>query len=161
MKSIHDKLNKINGLLQGVEVYFLLIFFIIMLAFMSVGVFSRYIFNLSLSGSEAFPVLVLVWISMIGASVGFHKGSHFKLTLFVDFLSPRINKTVSIIVDCLVIFFVIILIYKGFQLVKAVSLQQSFGLRISVAWFYLCVPVGSILICFHILVNILNQLNSK
>jgi C4-dicarboxylate transporter DctQ subunit len=146
-------LSRLDRSVVEIEHMVLFLFSIVMIVYMSVSVFSRYIFDIALAGTEAIPVLLLVWMAMIGASVGMQRGSHFRLTILVDSLPPPAKVMVLLAVDVATAFFVAVLLYKGVELIPLIFPQRSFGIRVSMGWFYLAVPVGATLMLFHVAVR--------
>ncbi len=125
------------GLLAGIS---LLIF---------VQVVFRYGFNHSLFWSEEVGRYTLVWITFIGASVGFKRKNH----VGVDFLYKAFNDHVKLVLtlfsDMVVLVLAFILTFYGIRLAKFVRLQTSAALMLSMSIPYSAIWVGGLLTFFH------------
>jgi len=154
------KIKRFNDVIEAVELNFLYSIGLCLIIFMTLGVISRYMLHFSLFGTEAIPVLILVWASMIGASVGINRESHFKLLIFIDLMPNSIKSIIRVFVNSLIVLFLIIILFKSVELTAAVYIQKSFGLGISVAYFYIAIPIGVVLMLIHLIFSILNDVLS-
>lgn len=105
----------------------------------------RYVFSNSLSWSEEVARYVFIWQTWIGASYAVRKKRHLRVEALVDRFHGTARKTLELIVLALWIFFGCFLVFKGYQLVKMISLrgQITAALGVPMAIAYAAVPVGS------------------
>jgi len=90
-----------------------------------------------------------IWVIFLAASIGVKESAHLSMDFFTQkVLSPKAQaalKTATSVVNIAVLG---LLIYFGFQRVQANWSAMIQTLPISVSWFYLAIPVGSILMAF-------------
>lgn len=94
----------------------------------------RYLFNWPIPDAFDFSRLLVGACIMWGfAVVGYH-GSHIKVDLFVELMSPRMRRAVSVFAWAMLLLFVILLTWKMFERVLSAyrSNESTFDLRIAV-----------------------------
>ena len=114
------------------------------------GVISRYAFGQQAKWSEELARLLLVWVSLFGASAAFAMKAHLGLDYFAEKLHPdarKWNRVLSALI-CL-IFAVLIFLVGGGELVRQtyVSGQTMVALPIDKWWGYAALPVSG---CFMV-----------
>ena len=69
--------------------------------------FTRYVLNDSAAWTEEIARYLLIGVVFIGASIGVHKNNHIQVDFFFKFMSPRLARIMSTLVDVMrVVFFV-------------------------------------------------------
>jgi TRAP-type C4-dicarboxylate transport system permease small subunit len=124
-------------------------------------VFCRYVLNnMSMWGTE-FVQYCLVWASMFGGAVGLKRGYQIGITTLADKLSPGASRAVQTVCYLLVLAFLALVIYYGFNQVAVNRSQVSSTIGISMSIPYLALPVG-FLIMFSVTVEqLLDFLSAK
>lgn len=108
-------------------------------------VVSRYVFSKSLGWTEEILRYLNVWIILLGASIAAKKNSHLSVTYFCQFFPLRYQKRISQAVYLIVlIFLAIFILYGARKTVKNID-QKILAFPISIAWFYLAIPICSLL----------------
>ena len=131
------------------------------------GVFTRYVWGHQSQWTEELARMLLIWVALLGAGIGFIKKSHLGVDYFVNKLSERFRAIGQLAVYLLIsIFAAIILIYGGSRLVSsALSYSQpSPALHIEWGYVYLAVPIsGFFIVIFSIetMIEIINSLLKK
>jgi TRAP-type C4-dicarboxylate transport system permease small subunit len=113
------------------------------------GVFTRFVWHHQSSWTEELARMLLVWVSLLGAGIGFIRGSHLGVDYFVGKLSVKKQTFCQIVVYLLVaIFASVIMIYGGIRLVVSTlqAGQISPALRLPVGYVYLVVPISGFFI---------------
>ena len=113
------------------------------------GVVFRYILKAPLPWSEELARYLMVWGASLGASVAYREGTHIAITLFVDKLHGETGKVITWFTQIIIIVFMAIVMVEGFILVSKLSGQTSPAMEIPMAWPYLAIPVGCLLILFE------------
>jgi len=118
------------------------------------GVFSRYVMGAQSSWTEELARMLLVWVSLLGASIGFIRKSHLGVDYFVGKLSDRMQIIGQIFVYLLVAAFTLcVMIYGGSMMVKSTleKGQVLQALRFEKGYVYLAVPIsGFFIVVFSI-----------
>lgn len=118
------------------------------------GVFTRYVWGYQSQWTEELARMLLIWVSLLGASIGFIRKSHLGVDYFVNKLNERFRAIGQLMVYLLIaVFAATILIYGGYRLVSS-SLsysQPSPALHVEWGYVYLAVPIsGFFIVIFSI-----------
>lgn len=118
------------------------------LASMAAQVVFRYLIGSSLVWSEEVARYALIWSAMFGSAAAYQRGGHVAVTVAVDLLSPRLASVACRLVHLIVIGFAVLVAWQGaFLTLRNFQRNQlSPALQIPIAWAYLAIPIGGILI---------------
>lgn len=109
----------------------------------------RYVFNSPPDWTTELSSYLLVWLTFIGAGLAYRLQAHIVVDVLVEYLSQRVGRGLMYllrgVIQGAILIFLIALLIGGVNLVQATSYQTTPGLGISVAWVYLAVPIGSII----------------
>lgn len=118
------------------------------------GVFSRYALSEQSRWTEELALYLLVWISLLGASVTYAEGGHLGVDYLVSKLDESARQLSRISAELMVTAFAaFVLAYGGFQLVyetlKTGQVSPSLGVRMG--YVYLAVPLsGAFFLLFSV-----------
>jgi len=124
----------------------------------TIQVFTRYVLNSSLTGTEELARYCFVWMSMLGGSICVGKMAHPSVTFIGDGLKGVSKKILKIIIFVLIIVCALIFLLYGIQVVRSTSTQLSPTLQIPMRLVYLCVPIGGGGMIIHAVHLILEEL---
>ena len=131
------------------------------------GVFTRYVMGHQSPWTEELARMLLIWVSLLGASIGFIRKSHLGVDYFVGKLNLKWRLIVQFVIYLLVTIFAgIVLIYGGYRLVSSVlqNGQPSAALKIQWGYVYLAVPIsGFFIVMFSIqmMIEVIRELLKK
>ena len=123
----------------------------------SIQVFTRYIMNASLSGTDEVARFVFVWMSMLGASVCVSTHGHAAVSVLNDFLKGRskLYKYHCVLIEALMVIGAAVIVIYGTKLAIYTSAQKSAGLGIPISFTYACLPVGGVGMILNGILNII------
>ncbi len=137
--------------LKGIAVRALEIFVMVMMAVLVLDVvwqiFTRFIMKNPSSWTEELATMILIWVSLLGASVTTIRKGHLGVDFFVNKLNVKSRTVVEIIVYIFIGFFATAaMILGGGQLVRLTLLygQLSPALGIKMGYVYLALPISGI-----------------
>jgi TRAP-type C4-dicarboxylate transport system permease small subunit len=116
------------------------------------GVFFRYVLIDPLVWSEELSTFAMVWVTMIGGSMGIKRYSHVGVSYVVDnvpFLE-RHRNAVGVLVNVLILFFLVMLLKEAKTLALFASRQISPALGISMFWPYCGLIVGGLMMALQV-----------
>jgi len=119
---------------------------IVMSFIVVVQVFSRYLFNYSFVWAEELVRYLMIWMVMIGSALVQSKNDHIRIDFFPRRAGPRGRRLMETVFRFCTLLFMAVITYKGFQAAYFNRLFESSGLRISMFWPSLAIPLGGILI---------------
>lgn len=153
-------LRKADDLLNAVFVYLSVALLVIIIISTSTQVFTRYILNASLSGTDEVARFAFIWMSMMGASICVRNHGHAVVSILNDALKskPCAQKTHEILIQLLIIIGSLVLLIYGIQLVGMTGTQKSAGLGIPMSYTYACIPFGALGMIVNGIVNIVDTI---
>ena len=107
-------------------------------------VICRYAFLKSLGWTEEILRYLNVWIILLGASVAVPWNAHLSVTFLLRFLPPPLARRVTRAVLIGILCFLAVFVYVGtLKTIRNIP-HQILAFPISIAWFYLAIPVASL-----------------
>jgi TRAP-type C4-dicarboxylate transport system permease small subunit len=161
MPNVFRRLN--YWLIKALELVVILVtgFLVIVVVW---GVFTRYVLGHQSPWTEELARMLLIWVSLLGASIGFIRSSHLGVDYFVGKLNQRWQVLGQLVVYLLIAFFAaVVLIYGGYRLVSSVLLngQPSAALNIQWGYVYLVVPISGVFIVIFSIEMFLSIINTS
>jgi TRAP-type transport system small permease protein len=147
---LHRLFCKVDDGIFKVELVIGVSLTVVMVVAVFLQVVFRYVVNQPLSWSEELARYVFVWASMLGASMGIKKKTHFGLDALIKLFPRTQKKVIEVILYCLMSVFLIVLVYYGTQFSRELYVQTAPGLNITMAIPYAAIPVGGLLMLCHI-----------
>jgi TRAP-type C4-dicarboxylate transport system permease small subunit len=151
-----------NWLVKGLELTVMLVTGILVVDVV-LGVFTRYVLDDQISWTEELARMLLIWVSLLGASVAFIRKSHLGVDYFVNKLNEQWRNIGQIVVYLLVaIFSGIVLVYGGCSLVSSAlkNSQPTPALNIEMGYVYLAVPISGIFIIIFSIETIIETIGT-
>lgn len=127
------------------------------------GVFTRYVLGHQSQWTEELARLLLIWVSLLGASIGFIRKSHLGVDYFVNKLNEKWRDIGQVVVYLFVgVFAYFVLIYGGSRLVSSAlkNSQPTPALNIQMGYVYLAVPISGFFIVIFSVETIIETVNS-
>jgi TRAP-type C4-dicarboxylate transport system permease small subunit len=164
MTVLLDQLARVHGLLVKLLEKFLVFAFILLTLDVLWGVFSRYVLGAQSPWTEELAIYLLVWVSLLGASVTYGEKGHLGVDYFVGKFDPAAQKVAAIAVEVLVLIFGgFALCYGGYELVVRTleSDQVSPSLGVPVGYLYLAAPISGVFFVMFSIESLLELLTGR
>ena len=110
-----------------------------------IGVFFRYVVRDSLSWTEELARYLMIWAALLAVSVGIKDKEHVGIQLLIKQFPPLITKIITFIVYIIIMVFLGVLTFKGYQVADKAKTQLSLALNISMYWPLMSIPVSGVL----------------
>lgn len=126
------------------------------------GVFSRYVLGQQGRWTEELALYLLVWVSLLGASVTYAEGGHLGVDYIVGKLEAKARHAARIVADLFVLAFAaLVLVHGGFLLVSETlrSGQLTPALGLPMGYVYLAVPLSGILFVLYAIEKLLRLIS--
>lgn len=125
------------------------------------GVFSRYALGQQATWSEELARLLLVWVSLFGASVAFGLKAHLGLDYFAENLHPdagKLNRILGALVS--LAFAIIVFFIGGWSLMSNAweSGQTMTALPIGKWWVYAALPVSGVFMVIFLIEQLIETI---
>ena len=110
-----------------------------------ITVICRNIFNFTPIWGESLTLFLLVWTSMISASLPIRTNGHISVTLIDYLIGKKGGEKLSYVVDAVCALYAAIICYAGIAMVGKVSNTILNGIKISKGYLFASVPAAMIL----------------
>lgn len=125
----------------------------IMLVLVFVNVIGRYFFLVSFGWIEEVSRYLMIWIVFLGAGLALREGMHVAVTILSD-LSGPVRPAFKWGAWVLTFVFFLALAKFGYDYAMFASRQRSAMLQLPMWAVYLSVPIGSVLVLIHMLLDL-------
>jgi TRAP-type C4-dicarboxylate transport system permease small subunit len=137
---------------KNIERWALLVFYTMLVVTMGVEVIRRELFAYSSIWGEEIVRYSFIYLAWIGAASAVKERAHIRIDVLFHYVSPRIKALLYMFGDIVMFIIAIFALYWSFETVS-VSWKfgsVSHGLRVSMVWFLMAVPVGFSLMAFRL-----------
>lgn len=150
-------------LVKSLEIFLILAFAALTLDVLW-GVFSRYVLGAQTRWTEELAIYLLIWISLLGASLTYEEQGHLGVDYFVGKLHPDAQKLGAIFVELVVLFFAGFgLLYGGWRLVSETLAagQMTPALGWQKGYLYMAVPISGVFFIIFSIEHLILVLSGK
>lgn len=134
-------LHTVNRGIDYLYLFLSSLLFITLIIASAVQVYTRYVLNNSMVGTEELARYCFIWMSLLGGSVAVGRWSHTSITILYDILPPVPKKLLFCFQNLCVIALAVIFIKSGLTMMKATALQSTPTLHIPKKLIYMAVPL--------------------
>jgi TRAP-type C4-dicarboxylate transport system permease small subunit len=152
----------IRTLDRNAERWALLVFYVLLVATMAVEVLRREIFAYSSIWGEEIVRYSFIYLAWIGAASAVRERAHIRIDILLHYVGPRMKALIYIFGDLVMFGVALVALYWSFEtvMVSAKFGSVSHGLRVSMVWFLMAVPVGFGLMVLRLVQSFLRDLRS-
>ena len=128
-------------------------FYVLLVVTMAVEVLRREVLAYSSIWGEEVVRYAFIYLAWIGAAAAVRERAHIRIDVIMHYLGPRAKAAIYILGDLVMLLVALVALYWSFESV-AVSYKfgsVSHGLRISMFWFLLAVPIGFTLMILRLI----------
>ncbi len=147
--------SRISGVLQKIEVFIGSACLIALFTLMVVNAAARYLFDFPIIWSDEMNNFLFVWIGFLSCAYIMGNDGHIRITALTDALPPLARYILQTTTNIIMIVMFTIFIPYLFRLLGRVTFSGL--LRIPLKFIYVIMPVSFILMCLHIVNNILQN----
>lgn len=144
---------------NNLERWALLVFYVLLVATMAVEVIRREAFAYSSIWGEEVVRYSFIYLAWIGAAAAVKERGHIRIDVIFNYISPTAKAILYIFGDLVMLAMAALAVYWSWETV-AVSWKfgsVSHGLRVSMVWFLLAVPIGFGLMVFRLLQSLIRD----
>jgi len=138
---------KFNKLMDGIAVLCMVLILVLVVA----QVVMRYVFNSPLTWSEELAVFVMIWLTFIGSLICMRDNEHIEVTILVDHMPRALQRIVMVFSRLASIFFLLVVVYYGFELVMENVGVTSVANQISMGLVYTIIPLSSLGMVYYLI----------
>lgn len=152
-------MNILQRLDKNAEKWALLVFYVMLVLTMAIEVLRREVFSYSSIWGEEIVRYSFIYLAWVGAAAAVKERAHIRIDVIMHYLGPRMKALLYIFGDLVMFAVAVIALYWSWEAVH-VSWKfgsVSHGLRISMVWFLLAVPVGFALMILRLVQSMLRD----
>jgi TRAP-type C4-dicarboxylate transport system permease small subunit len=152
----------LQALDKNAERWALLVFYVMLVVTMAVEVLRREIFSYSSIWGEEIVRYSFIYLAWIGAAAAVKERGHIRIDVIMHYVPPRAKALLYILGDMVMAAVAVIAVYWSWEtvMVSAKFGSVSHGLRVSMIWFLLAVPIGFSLMLLRLAQSFLRDLRA-
>jgi TRAP-type C4-dicarboxylate transport system permease small subunit len=144
-------LTRVNARLARYGMYFAVTGLLFIVAIVAFQVFGRYVMNDSPTWAENLALLLILYVTLIGAAVGVRDAGHIGLESLLILVPEKVRNKLELVIHVLVAIFGGLMLYNGWVLGMSVAPYKLSNLNISEGARYVpLVLSGALIILFSI-----------
>ena len=156
MSRIYNALNK------NAERWLLLVFYVMLVGTMFIEVVRREVFSYSSIWGEEMVRYSFIYLAWIGASAAVKERGHIRIDVLLNYVPNTVKTLLYMFGDVIMFIVALVALYWSWE---AVHVSWKFGsvthgLRISLVWFLLAVPIGFGLMMLRLTQSLLRDMRS-
>lgn len=152
----------LKALNENAERWALLVFYVMLVATMAIEVLRREIFAYSSIWGEEIVRYAFIYLAWIGAAAAVKERGHIRIDVVLHYLGRRRKAAIYILGDLVMFGVALVAVSYSFEtvLVSAKFGSVSQGLRVSMVWFLMAVPLGFSLMILRLIQSFQRDLRS-
>ena len=145
-------MSKMLDRIQKFLILIIQILFIVMVTIIFSEVILRYVFKKGFVWMEEVTQYLFIWQVMLASPIALRLGQHMSIDSLINMIPKKLTRIkISLMFDFLILVFLLIVAKNGFNFVINNWRSVSVGAKISMGYFYMAIPIGSILMLFFLL----------
>jgi len=110
----------------------------------------RYLFSSSLIFTEELARYLMVWVVFLGSAIAVRDGAHIRISMLLNCLPPLWQRWVTVVAEILTMTFLAVTAIEGMRILPKQLSQIPATFDVPLFYFYLAIPVGSLLMMIFI-----------
>jgi TRAP-type C4-dicarboxylate transport system permease small subunit len=147
-------LDRLVKLLMLICRYFIIAIIGWLTLILVISVFARFVFNYSLAWVDESSSLLLVWLMLAVAPLGFHENFHISLHILNEALPPKVKAVIGTAINLATIAFFSLIAYFGTISTISDFSSQLFSIPVARGWATWILPLSSVIVIVVCLRNI-------
>ena len=144
-------LTRFNATLARYGAYFSVAGLLVIVAIVGFQVFGRYVLNSSPTWTENLALVLILYVTLIGAAVGVRDAGHIGMDSILVLVPDEPRRIVEMVVHVLVLVFGCFMVWNGWLLGMSVAPYKLANISLSEGWRYVpLVLSGAMIILFSI-----------
>ena len=144
-------LTRMNARLARYGMYLSVGGLFVIVAIVAYQVFGRYVMNSSPTWAENLALVLILYVTLIGAAVGVRDAGHIGMESMLILLPEWLRNKIEMVIHVLVAIFGCAMVYNGLILGTSVAGYKLANIQLSEAWRYVPLVVsGALIVLFSI-----------
>ena len=144
-------LTRMNARLARYGMYLSVAGLLVIVVIVGYQVFGRYVMNSSPTWAENLALVLILYVTLIGAAVGVRDAGHIGMESMLVLLPERLRNRLEMVIHVVVAVFGVAMVYNGIVLGSSVSSYKLANIQLSEGWRYVpLVASGALIVLFSI-----------
>lgn len=149
---LSDTLNKISKVILGIIVGTMFLIII-------TQVILRYIFSGGFSWAEEVTVFFMAWMTFLGSAIAVKQAEHINIDILVHKFSGKVKWTIILISKLIILFFIFIFLYYGYQFaINSINFSSNV-LGIPLIYPRISITISCVIIVIHLVHSLIADLS--
>ncbi|SEN00678.1 TRAP transporter small permease [Palleronia pelagia] len=150
----------LSELNRNAERWLLLVFYVMLVATMSIEVLRRELLSYSSIWGEEIVRYSFIYLAWIGAAAAVKERGHIRIDVLMQYVGPRVKAVLYIFGDLVMLGVSFIALYYSYETahVAAKFGNVTHGLRIGQVWFLAAVPIGFSLVVLRLIQSLIRDI---
>lgn len=141
----------IKRLIEHLEEIISVALMAVLLVVLFTQVFTRFVLDAPAVWTEEASRVIFIYLALFGASAAIRTRSHVRIEFFVNYLPWKPRLLLSMVLDVVVVFTLLLLVKLGWETMGRQSMLQMISMPFSMAVFYAGFPVSMLLMAVRLL----------
>jgi len=144
-------LTRMNARLARYGMYLSVTGLLVIVAIVGYQVFGRYVMNSSPTWAENLALVLILYVTLIGAAVGVRDAGHIGMESMLVLLPERLRNRLEMVIHVVVAVFGVAMVYNGIILGSSVASYKLANIQLSEGWRYVPLVIsGALIVLFSI-----------
>ena len=157
MGSLREQARRIERGLDLFEKWFMILLVSALTIVTFLQVFTRYVLRNPFFWTEEMARILFIWVCMIGVAMGVGARAHYGFETVYKLFPKRLRLLCGLMIYGVIGLFAVVLTVKGFEELEFAKNQVASTLPMTMAWVYVALPVGGLLMLIHHLLNFITE----
>jgi TRAP-type C4-dicarboxylate transport system permease small subunit len=154
-------LTRFNARLARLGMYLAVAGLMAIVAVVAWQVFGRYVLNASPTWAENLALVLILYVTLIGAAVGVRDAGHIGMDSLLVLVPERIRNRMEMVIHVLVMVFGAFMAWNGYVLGESVAGYKLSNIRLSEAVRYVPLVISGVMIVLFSLEHLLAALRGE
>ena len=127
---------------------------------MAINVFCRFVLSFSLSWGDELALILMVWLTFVGAAVAVREKTHYAFDYLVMNLPVKTKKPFMLVTQLFVICTISCLLYWSAIVTWGIRIWVMPATEINRAWIYGACPLSCLFMLFYSIENMIGFLST-
>lgn len=128
----------------------------VMVVDVTIQVFFRYVIQDPPTWTEELARYLFEWTTFIAMAVAFGRGAHIVVDALMTAVPGPVKRMLLILSNCLVLGFLLVLVWQGVGMVQMTSNTTSTALELNMGVVYASLPTGAAIAAMYVILPLVN-----
>jgi TRAP-type C4-dicarboxylate transport system permease small subunit len=160
MESVTRWLERATSWIVAALRWYIILLMAALVGLTFVQVVARYLAHNPFTATDQYARIVLVWLTFMGGAVAMLQEKNVRIDTLDHVLPERVKKALAVFFDLILIYLMVVLVDKGYEVYQVGAYQSILGTPFSYQIMYASLVVGAALMGLFVIVRLLRRLTA-